>query len=135
MQTVEPYLHFVNPFEILYMFPILDDLLPLDEVLLVSLIHYDLILDIGSVVTKSNPDLLRNPDIRMHRYSYVGIFEFLDSPFEHQVGDPNEFDFSYEFFNSHDTKFVLVDSISPVDFFFSYEVYLIDYKSSDLGTM
>ena len=38
IQTVEPSLHFVNPFKILDMFLILDDLLPLDEVFLESLI-------------------------------------------------------------------------------------------------
>ena len=44
-------------------------------------------------------------------------------------------DFSYEFFNSCDIEFVLVDSISLVDFFSPSEVDLIDYKPSDLGTI
>ena len=47
-------LHSLYPFESLYMCPISDDLLPLDEVFLESLIHSDLILDVGSVVTMSN---------------------------------------------------------------------------------
>ena len=36
--------------------------------------------------------------------------------FEQQVSDPDEFDFSYEFFNSCDTKFVPANSIFLVDF-------------------
>ena len=47
---------------------------------------------------------------------YVCIFESLDSPFKQQVSDPDEFDFSYEFFNSYDIEFVPADSISLVDF-------------------
>ena len=65
VQTVEPFLHSVNPFESLNMCPISDDLLPLDEVFLESLIQSDLILDVGSIVTKSNPDFLSNLDIPM----------------------------------------------------------------------
>ena len=76
------------------MCPISDDLIHLDEFYLESLIHSDLILDVGLVVTKSKPDFLSKPDISMDRSSYVGIFEFLDSPFEQQVSDPYEFDFS-----------------------------------------
>ena len=85
-------------------------------------------MDVGSIVTKSNPDLLSNPDIPMDRSSYFGIFYFLDSPFEQQVSNPHEFDFSYEFFNSCDTEFVPTDSISLVDFFSPSDVDLIDYK-------
>ena len=125
----------VNPFEILDMCPILDDLLPLDKVFLDSLIQYDLLLDVGSILTKSNPDFISKPDIPMDRFTYVGIFKFLDSPFEQQVSDPDEFDFSFEFFNSCDTEFALADSISLVDIFFPSEVYLTDYKPSSLGAI
>ena len=79
-------------------------------VFLESLIQSSLLLDVGSVVTKSNPDF------PMDRSSYVGLVEFLDSPFEQQVNDPDEFDFSYEFFNSCDIEFVPLDSISLVYF-------------------
>ena len=48
--------------------------------------------------------------------SYVGLVESFESFFEEQVSDPDEFDFSYEFFNSHDTEFVPADSTSLVDF-------------------
>ena len=116
IQTVEPTLHSVNPFESLDMCPIWDDLLPSDEVLLESLIQSDLLLDVGSVVTKSNPDLLSKFDLPMDRSSYVDLVESFDSPFEQQVSDPNEFDFSYGFFNSFDIEFVPADSISIVDF-------------------
>ena len=105
-------LHSVNPFETLDMCPILDDLLPSDEFFLESLIQSDLLLDVGLVVTKSNPNFLSKLDLAMDRSSYVGLVEFLDSPFEQQVSDPDEFDFSYEFFNSCDTEFVPADSIS-----------------------
>ena len=135
IQTVEPALHSINPFEILDMCPILDDLLPSDEVFLESLIQSDLILDVGLVVTKYNPDLLSKPDFPMDRSSYVGLVDFLDSSFEHQVSDPDEFDFSFEFFNSFDTEFSLVDSISLVDIFFPSEVDLNDYKPSSLGAI
>ena len=43
--------------------------------------------------------------------------------------------FSYEFLSSCDIEFVPADSISLVDFFSPYEVDLIDYKPSDLGTI
>ena len=49
--------------------------------------------------------------------------------------DPDEFDFSYEFFNSCDTKFVPADSISLVYFFSSSEVDLTDCEPSFLGTI
>ena len=72
IQTVEPSLHSVNPFESLDMCPISNDLLPSNEVFLESLIQSDLLLDVGSVVTKSNPNLS----------SYVGLVESFDSSFE-----------------------------------------------------
>ena len=56
IQTVEPALHSVDPFEILDMCPISDYLLPSDEVFLDSLIQSDLLLDVALVVTKSNLD-------------------------------------------------------------------------------
>ena len=43
--------------------------------------------------------------------------------------------FSYEFLSSCDIEFVPVDSISLVDFFFSSEVDLIDYKPSSLDSI
>ena len=86
-------------------------------------------------MTKSNPDFLSKPDIPMDRSSFVGLFEFLDSPFEQQVSDPDEFDFSYRFLNSCDTEFVPTYSISLVDFFSSFEVDIMDYKSLSLGTI
>ena len=93
VQTMEPSLHSVNPFQILDMCPISDDLLPSDEVFLESLIQSDLLLDVVSVVTKSNPDLPNKPDLS----SYIGLVESFDSSFEQQVNDPDELDFSYEF--------------------------------------
>ena len=71
----------------------------------------------------------------MDRSSYVGLVEFLDSPFEQQVSDPDEFDFSFESFNSYDTDFSLADSISPVDICFPSEVDLTDYKPSSHGVI
>ena len=56
-------LHSVDPFESLDMCPILDDLLPSYEVFLESLIHSDLLLDVGSIVTKYNPDLPSKLDL------------------------------------------------------------------------
>jgi len=41
--------------------------------------------------------------------------------------------FSYEFLSSCDIEFVPADSISLVDFRFSSEVDIIDYKPSSLG--
>ena len=82
IQIVELSLHSVNPFESLDMCPISDDLLPSDEVFLESLIQSNLLLDVGSFVTNSNPDLLSKPNLPMDRSSYVGLFEFLNSPFE-----------------------------------------------------
>ena len=58
IQIVVPSFHSINPFESLYMCPISDDLLPSDEVFLESSIQFDLLLDVGSVVTKSNPNLM-----------------------------------------------------------------------------
>ena len=113
------------------MCPIWYGLLPFHEVFLESLIQYDLIFYVGSVVTKSNPDLPSKLDLS----SYVGLVEFLDSPFEEQVSDPDEFVFSYRFLNSYDNEFVLVDSISLVDFFSPSEVDLTDYKPSRLGAI
>ena len=78
IQTVEHALHSIDPFESLDMCPISDDLLPLDEVFLESLIQSDLLLDVGLVVTKSNPDFPSKHALS----SYVGIFESLDFPFE-----------------------------------------------------
>ena len=96
-------LHSVDPTKNLDMCTIWDGLLPSDEVFFDSLIHSGLLLDVGSIVTTSNPDLLHEPDISIDRSSCVDVVESLDSPFEQQVNDPNEFDFSYEFFNSYDT--------------------------------
>ena len=130
IQIVGPSFHSVNPFESLDMCLISDDLLPSDEVFLESLIQSDLLLDVGSIVTKSNPDLPSKHALS----SYVGIVESFYSSFKQQVSDPDEFDFSYEFFNSCDIEFVSADSISLVDFFSPSEVDLIDYKPSSLGS-
>ena len=108
------------------MCPISDDLLPLDEVFLESLIQSDLLLDVGSVVTKSNPDFPSNPGLS----SYVGLVDSFDSSFEQQVSDPDEFDFYYEFFNSRDTEFVPANTISLVDFCSLSKVDLTDYQPS-----
>ena len=62
IQTMEPSLHSVDPFESLDMCPILDDLLPSDEFFVESLIQSDLLLDVGSIVTKSNPNLPNESD-------------------------------------------------------------------------
>ena len=86
-------------------------------------------------MTKSNPDFLSNPNIPMDRSSYVVLVESFDSSFEQQVSDPDEFYFSYEFFNSYDTEFVPTDSISLVDFFSPSEVDLTDYKPLILGSI
>ena len=87
---MEPALHFIDPFECLDMCPISNYLLPSDEVFLESLIQSDLVLDVGSVVIKSNPDLLSKTNFPMDRSSYVGLVEFSDSPFKQQVSDPDE---------------------------------------------
>ena len=129
--TVEFALHSVDPFESLDMCPISDDLLPSDEVFLESMIQSDLLLDVGSVVTKSNPNLPSKPGLS----SYIGLVESFDSPFEQQVSDPDEFDFSSEFFDSLDTEFVPADSISLVYFFSPSEVGLTDYKPSSIGSI
>ena len=129
MQTVEPAHHPIDPFECLGMYYIWDNLLPYDEVFLESLIQSDLLMDVGSIVTKSNPNLPSKPDLSF----YDGLVESFNSSFEQQVNDLDEFDFSYEFFNSHDTEFVPIDSISLVDFCSPSEVDLIDYKPLSLG--
>ena len=49
-------LHSVDPTKNLDMCTIWDGLLPSDEVFLDSLIHSDLLLDVGSIVTNSNPN-------------------------------------------------------------------------------
>ena len=86
------------------------------------MIQSDLLMDVGSIVTKSNPNFPSKPNLS----SYVGLVESFDSFFEQQVSDPDEFDFSYEIFNSRDTEFVLADSISLVDFFSPSEVDITD---------
>ena len=107
----------------------------MDEVFLESLIQPDLLLDVGSVVTKSNTDFLSNIDIPIYQSPYVGLVESFDSSFKQQVSDQDEFDFSYEFFNSCDTEFVPADSISLVDFLFPSEVNITDYKPLSLGSI
>ena len=67
-------------------------------------------MDVGSVLTKSNPDFLSKLDLPMY------LVESFDSSFEQQVSDPDEFDFYYEFFNSRDVEFVPIDSTSLFDF-------------------
>ena len=71
----------------------------------------------------------------MDRSSYVGIFEFLDSPFEQKFSDLDEFDFSYEIFNYYDTEFVPAKSISSIDIFFSSKVDITNSKPLGLGTI
>ena len=78
IQAVELALQCIDRFESLDMCPISDDLLPLDEVFLESLIQSDLLLDVGLVVTKSNLDLPSNPDLSY----YVGLVDSFDSSFE-----------------------------------------------------
>ena len=63
MQTVEPAHHPIDPFECLGMYYIWDNLLPSDEVFLESLIQSDLLMDVGSIVTKSNLGLLNKSDL------------------------------------------------------------------------
>ena len=63
------------------------------------------------------------------------MFQFLDSPIEEKVNDPDEFDFSSRFSSSYDTEFVPIDSISSIDIFFSSEVDLTNCKPSVLGTI
>ena len=50
-------------------------------------------MDVGSVVTKSNPDLLNKLDLSIDRSPSFGLIESLNSPFDQQVSDPDEFDF------------------------------------------
>ena len=83
----------------------------------------------------SKPNFLDKPDISIDQYFYDDIVESLDSSFDWQVSDPDEFDFSHIFFSSCDIECVLADSISLVDFFFYSEVDLIDHKSLYLGTI
>ena len=113
------------------MCPISDDLLSLDGFFLESLIQSDLLLDVGLVVTNSNLDFPNKPDLS----SYIGLAESFDSPFDQQVSDPDEFDFSSKFFDSLDTEFVPTNSISLVDFCSPPEVDLTDYKPSSLGAI
>ena len=94
------------------MCPISDDLLPSNEVFLESFIQSDLLLDVGSIVTKSNLDFGSKLDLS----SYVGLVESFESSFEQQVSDPDECYFSYEFFSYCDIEFVLVESISLLIF-------------------
>ena len=82
IQTMEPSLHLVDPFESLDMCPISDDLLPLDEVFLLSLIQPDLLMDVGSVVPKCNPDLINKLDISINRSPSIGLVESSNSPFD-----------------------------------------------------
>ena len=76
IQIVEPSLHSVHPFESSDMCPISDDFLLSDEVFLESLIQFDLLLDVGSVVTKYNPDFPSKPDLSY----YIGLVESSNSP-------------------------------------------------------
>ena len=80
---------------------------------------------------KSNPDLPSRPNLS----SCVGLVESFHSSFEKEVSDPDEFDLSYEFFNSCDTEFVPANSISLVDICFYFEVDIIYHEPSDLGTI
>ena len=79
---MESALHFVDPFESIDMCPISDDLLPSDEVFLEYLIQSNLLLDVGSVVTNSDPYFLSRLDLPMDRSSYVDLVESFDSSFE-----------------------------------------------------
>ena len=88
-------------------------------------------MDVDSSVIKYNPDFPSNPDLS----SYVGLVESFDSSFKQQVCDLDEFHFCYEVFNSHDTKFVPIDSIYLVDFFSPFEFDLTEYKSSSLSAL
>ena len=86
-------LHSINPFESVDMFPVSDDILPLDVVFLESFIQSNLRLDVGSVMTKSNLELLNKIDLSIDRSPSFGLIESLNSPFDQQVSDPDEFDF------------------------------------------
>ena len=90
---MEHSLHSVDPFESSYMCPILDDLLPSDEVFLEPLIQSDLLLDVGLVLTESNPNFPCKHDLS----SYVGLIEFFYSSFEKQVSDPDSLIFLMNF--------------------------------------
>ena len=78
IQTVKPALNYVDPLESLDMCLIWYCLLPFDEVFLESLIQSDLVLDVSSIVTNSNPDFPSNLDL----CSYIGLVESFDSSFE-----------------------------------------------------
>ena len=132
MGTLEPALHPIDLIECLDMYSTWDGLIPSDEVFLESLIQYDLLMDVESIVFKSNPDSLVESDPYDNRSSYVCIVESLDSPIEEQVSDSDEFDHSCRMFNSYDVEFVPIDLISYVEFIFPLEVGLIDYKSLGL---
>ena len=85
-------------------------------------------------MTETNHDFVNKHDLFGDRYYYVGLVESFDSSFEQQVSDPDEFDFSYEFFNSC-IVFVPTDSTSLVDICFCSEVDHIDFEPSCLGTI
>ena len=86
--------HSIDPFESSDMCPISGDLFPSDEVFLESLIQFDLLMDVGSVVPNSNFDLLNKLDISIDRSPSIGLVESSNSPFDQKVSDPDEFDFS-----------------------------------------
>ena len=90
-------------------------------------------MDFGSVVTKSNLDLINNTDISTDRSSYVGLVESFDSSFEQQVSDPDEFDFSYEF----STPMILslfLQTLSPLlIFYFLLRLILLIVNPQDLA--
>ena len=88
MGTLKPSLHPINPIECLDMCPIWDGLLPLDELFIESMIQYDLLMDVDSVVIKSNPNFLSESDPSIDQSSYVSIVESLEYPIEQQVNDP-----------------------------------------------
>ena len=57
-------------------------------------------MDVESVLIKSNPDSLFEYDPFDDQSSYVCIVEYLDSPIEQQVSDPDDFDISSIIFMS-----------------------------------
>ena len=77
---------------------------------------------------KSNPDLLSKPSL-----FYVVLLSLLILHLKSKSVILMSLIFSYEFLSSCDIEFVPADSISLVDFRFSSEVDLIDYKPSSLG--
>ena len=64
------------------MHPIWDDLVPLDEVFLESMIRYELLIDVESVMVKSNPKLLIKLDPSDDQSLSSDTVEFLDFPIE-----------------------------------------------------